>query len=607
MSDPTASFVLALRDQMSGPAGSARSALEALRTEIVREQKGLRELEAAMKRVHGGAVVNVAAHRRLAEQIQSSKNAIASAQARYVALGGTFGETAAKQKSFMENARRTPGVIGRAAGMIDQLREVLGGTGGRMLLFAAGGVIAVGSLLALGAAAVATAAAFGTLTAAVIRYGIASADARRNEALHLEGLTRMRGASRFAAMSSGAIVSAIDRVSGVAAIGRSEITGYAESLYRLGVRGTALDQALEAASIAAAAGGDAAGRRFLGLAAGAARAGRSVTRVVEEARARFGSVNARLNAGLDRQATRLRESIAALFGGPRVAAAMERFLTRLNAVGSVFSEASAGGRALRTIVEALFPDIIDGAGDALGAVRRLFLTGIILATRAATAFIRTRTAIRALFRSEAGTGFLAVLGPILAGLSPLLTMAAAGVAFVAMGFRALFAQFQNGLAIWGAFFALVGRASSFISSIDWAELGGSIAAGLVRGITGGRDAVVGAIRGLAGDARTALTDALGIRSPSRVFAEYGVHVAGGLAAGVETGAPRVERAVAEVVPAPTSTSSSSSASSRSDGGGIRIEGNTFILQGSTSREQAESFLEQLADLLEGRVLVAGGA
>lgn len=568
----TATFTVGLKDQVSGPASAGAGALAVLKAEMTKGLAAVKQLQAAHARLKAGGLGSSAAARQLRDQLAAQRSAVAQAQSGIVALGGAMEETKPPTSAlggFLDVARKTPGPIGAIAGKLGELKAA----GPALALFAVGAVGAI----AFAAAAISAAAAVVRLTIALTEYGIASANARRNEELHLEGLTRLRRHSTYAAMSSGELMGAIDRVSGFAAIGRSEVAGYAEQLYRAGVRGTALDVALEGVAISAAAGGDAAGRRFLGMAAGAARAGRSVRALTDEVRGRLGSVNARMNLDLGRQADRLRESFAALFGGSRVAAALERFLASIGQIQDLFSQSSASGRALRQIVEAIFPNALDSVSELAPLAREVFQRMMIGALRATIGLVTLRRGLRGVWNElTGGLGYLQAVRAAINGIDLAL---------------------QSPL----AWFMVVGRAIE----LWWHDIGASAASSLIDGLVGGVSAraaaVSGAMRGLASNVASTFRDALGIHSPSRVFLEYGRHVAGGLAAGVEAGTPEADRAIGGMVEIPSGGGPSSASSSRS----VSIGELHVHSQATDAAGIAQDIRDQLASVLEGLVLEMG--
>src|SRR5262245_638204 len=86
----TATFAIKLDDGVSGASEAAAGALDKMRQKIEADQKALRALEAAMKNLNKGTVVNIQAHKSLAAQIEAKRNAIAGATHDFLALGGSF-------------------------------------------------------------------------------------------------------------------------------------------------------------------------------------------------------------------------------------------------------------------------------------------------------------------------------------------------------------------------------------------------------------------------------------------------------------------------------------------------------------------------------------
>lgn len=571
---PTSTFTLALQDQISPAARAGTAALTAYRAEMVKNQTQLKQLQTAYSRLKAGGLGATEQAKQLRAQMAGLKSSSASAQANVLSLGGALDEVKPPKsavEAFVES-------LAGAGGPLGQVGTALQKIGGMGPLILGAGAAAIG-LLAVAAAAVAAASATIALTAAVVRYGIEAAGTARSEALHLEGLTRIRTWSGVAAGSSSELTASIARVSSIAAIGRSQITGYAESIYRLGLRGRSADIALEAASIAAAAGGDAIGRRYLGLAAGAARTGRSVAAVADDVRRRFGDVNARMNLDLGRQSERLRQSFTDMFAGSRVSAAFERFAHGLGTITELFSQSSASGRAMRGIVEAIFPNVLDTVTELGPAVRHVFQDLVYGATRAAIVVVRLRMMWRGLWETITGG------------------MAAASAAGAAID--GVVRAYTSPLRMLGE---LLQSAQHW-----WHDIGANSAAGLVDGLTAGlrlrASSAVSAVRELAGSVRGAFEVALDMHSPSRVFAEYGVNITDGLVEGVERGRRETDAAVGAMVAAPTA----GPARGAGGGGPVITVGDLHIhTTASTASGIAGDIVGELASALEG-IFISGGS
>lgn len=92
---------------------------------------------------------------------------------------------------------------------------------------------------------------------------------------------------------------------------------------------------------------------------------------------------------------------------------------------------------------------------------------------------------------------------------------------------------------------LVGAFSGI--ELSFTGIGGAIVRGLVNGVTAAAGAAYESLRGLATGAVGAVKGALGIRSPSRVFAELGGYVAEGFAVGIDGGAAGVRSSIGSMV------------------------------------------------------------
>ena len=261
--DAKATFQVDLVDWTSGPAASAAKALQQLQRQIEGDQKALAAMQKAMRNLQGGGAKFADDVKKLKTAIEAKKAAIAQSQASFIALGGKLGDFKRKSPKAMFDELRAaagqmPGPIGGFAASLSKLKE-----------FFSANALAIG-IAATAAALLALAAAAAAATAALLKYGIAQASARRNELLRLEGLTKMRNWYGIAAGNAGEMQSAIDRVSGSTVLGRDKLEQYTSQLYRMGLRGENLGLALEAAAIKGAVLGDEGAKSAMGWAAGLA-------------------------------------------------------------------------------------------------------------------------------------------------------------------------------------------------------------------------------------------------------------------------------------------------------------------------------------------------
>lgn len=603
MTDPSATFALKLTDETSGAAENAAGALERLQGTIDDDTKALRNMQRAMRALKGGTTTNVAAFRELRDKITAQKASIADAQSRYVQLGGTFGKTnsAARQASggfneLLSSAQRMPGPLG---GMVSRLGALRG--------LVVGGGIASGILLIV-AASVALTAATIAATAALLRYGVAQSDARRSELLRLEGLASIRRWHGLAAASGTELQAAIDGVSDSTAASRGDLERYTAQLHRMGLRGANLTEALEGMAIVASVQGDGMARRFAGMAAGAARAGGSVRALADDVRSRLGGLAARRMLSLDVQTQRLHQNLERLFSGLR----LEGFLSAIRDVADLFSQSTVSGRALKAVVEAMLQPLID-TFEVLGPLAREFFSGMVIgALILAIQIVRLQRFLKRTFGDSEILGGIdaqrlalyagvAVVGAF-AGAVLVASVVLAGLAAIVVAVTAATALFAAPLyvaaAAVGALVYAGLEAYQWFAEQDWAALGSAIADGIVNGLRAGADRVGGAMRELAGRARSSIESALDMHSPSRVFAELGMNISRGLADGVDAGSAGVESSVGNVVSVPQAGA----------GGGASISIGDVHLhaqEGQDGRAMATEFVDELVALLEGVGLQMG--
>jgi hypothetical protein len=238
-------------------------------------------------------------------------------------------------------------------------------------------------------------------------------------------------------------------------------------------------------------------------------------------------------------------------------------------------------------MEAIVGPFVDELTGALPAIERFFLTLVLLGLDVAIVFVRARNAIRRTF----GSGLLGTL------LSSERAMHLFKVALVAVGliaggliatFAALFFMVVGLLtplllvaaAIYQAYQAFqrlgdkLASAGKAFRSGGWKAAGASIVGGIVEGLSDGWARLQAKVRDLATAALGTFREVLGIRSPSRIFAQVGLAIPQGVALGIAQGAPAAQEAASAMVTSATTdvrTTTTVTADVRTGG------------QGSTSR------------------------
>lgn len=624
----SATFRLALEDAVSGPAASSAAGLESLRQKLEADTQALRGMQNALRNLKSGGVAADKTVSSLKDKIAVQKATIAGSQAGLIKLGAGF----ARVKNAAGGAEKGTSAVSAA----------LSYAGGPLAKYASGlkslGAFAFslpGILIAVAAAIVAVAAVTANALASLVRYGIATADARRNELLRLEGLAKIRNfwsgfatTQTNAAATAGFLQQQIDAVSSSVAIGRDQVAGYAEQLYRMGLRGGNLQAALQGVATTAAVQGDAAANAFASWAAGANLTGQSVKALAADVKARLGGIAAAQLLSLDVQTRKMHESFAMLFSGLR----LDGLLNGVRQVTDLFSQSSASGRALKVIVEALFQPLIDSAGRGAPIVKRFFQGLVIGALYTTIAILKVRNWLRATFgpdvigRIDLAKAALYAGAAVAGSLAASLALVAASAAFIAAPIV------TAGVALW-KLVSTGARVVAWFRATDWGSVGRDIALGIARGLLGSVKDVIEAAKNLAKNTSAAFKSALGIQSPSRLFRGHGLMVGAGAAAGIEAGRPmarhathRLARDVAYAgagIEAGTSAdaggySGGSAAVSGAGveaaaGGGAGGGGNHFHFGdihmhggGADAKEQARSFRAELEEIFMGVNVHLGG-
>ena len=593
VTESVARFTVQLDDKASAPSMTAAKALEELRATLVKDKKALADMNRAMRDMQSGSRVNLRAAQELREKIALKKQAIADASGKVVELGGSLNLSARKTQLASKDTEVFTSAIGK---------------------------LGLGTV-SLSAAFVALTAAVGLAVAALAKFALASANARRDELIQLEGLSKIRDWYGRAATGAKELQGYMDDVSGSTALGRGQISQYTEQLYRMGLRGENLKQALKGVSQVASVQGQQEASLFMGMAANAAFAGQSVKRLADDVESRIGSTARAKMLSLDVQMLKFRENIDAMFHGLK----LDKLLNALNSIVQMFSQAEATGRAWKTVMEALFQPLFDGLGTGAPLVKR-FIQGITIAVL--SLLIVVFKAKKWLFETfgkpewvsnlDMGTvaiwaGYAAV-GALTAGLmllvAPILAITTATLimgAVIAGAFAiALLPVVLFGAALYGLWQAAVfawdklKEFGNWVISFDWAGLGKAIIDGIVNGLKNGADLLMSSMRDLGNGAIDSFKSVLGIHSPSRVFAEAGVNIAQGVSQGVDDGSAQANASIEHLVRVPETTGKSSGV-----GGG----GNTFNITvhsaGGDGESVARTVREEITKLLEGMAVGMG--
>lgn len=584
-------------------AEGAAGKLESLKEEINADNKAIAGMQRALKNLSGAQVVNIKQVSALKNAIVEKKNAVAVAQRAFIAYGGAFADVGKKTNSFRDRMAALESAVSQAPGPLKN---------------AAGGISIIGRALTahpiagivIGIAAAFTAVAAGALmaTKSLLSYAVASQDAERSEQLHLEGLVKIRTWYKTAAMSAADLSEAIDSVSATTPLPKDKVSAYAQELYRAGVRGQNLSDALEGVAIKASVQGDAAAGAFKEVAVSVALAGGKVKKFTQFVKNDLGGIAQRQMLSLEVQTAKLKESFTVLFSGINI----EPFLRAKAMLFSMFSQATAQGRALKAVLGAVLQPLINASETGAVTVKDIFRGMVLGAQEVTIAFLRAKLWIKkALGDGEvmsASTKLAAAItvGKVAVyGLIGVLGLGAIAIGAIALSITSMATVIAAPFALLIGLGTLAVKAVTAVKdafgSVQWAQIGSNIVSGIWQGFKDSWGAFRDGMKYAAGEVKTWFSDALQIHSPSRVFADLGRQIPAGLALGVDAGAGAARSAAQEladsvsaikVAPPDTSALATAAANAR---GAADMLASTFSSMdwGALGRSVGEGLLEGL--------------
>lgn len=653
-------FQQAIR-KVSGDLEAAKRAADAANEALGEGSAVYRELEkaatnAAKAAERAGKKQGGAVPPELAARVHETARALEAQRAKLVGLeAAATGTKGAHDKlsGTLANLRKLSGHVDRSLGSqvqtVGDLREVIGATGGPLgkltadVLGPVQGFKKLGAELgasraamivaAAGAAALTAAAAALTIvvvagTLAIASWAVGLADASRAANLNRDAMAALH--PEIAAVRGD--YRAITEATGVAG---DRLDALTVSLTDAKVSAEDLPAALRAAALAEGALGQGGAATFIAdIKAGK----KAVGDFGDEAEAAFGGIVARKMRGLDAQGAKLRRRISDVFGGLNI----DPVLDGLQTLVDLFDTSTASGQALQFLFESVFQPLIDGADEAAYTIEAFalgFEIGLV------KAYLGAKPAIKAIseFFGFEDTGLSDTLGlvtdvgelaakvflgfAIASGIvvAALLAVPAAGAA-LATGMALAVAELAHQAATIFEVLTLPFKAAfDLVSGLSLADAGRNLVQGFVNAITGSGSAVIQAITGVVGSAITAAKHALGIASPSKVFAGLGEFTGEGFVEGVDDSAGDAHEALTRMVEPPESSArvldslarggapagagSSAGASAPGAGSGVIVNFNAPVTFSGV--KDAPSGLGDLAEMVvaafEGAAIRVGGA
>jgi len=534
--DGAASRLRARLDELTDTEGAAASKASALAMALKREA-------AALDLVKAKAEEASAKHAGLTKGLANVK-------------------TAADQMAKVSAAAKGTGKVNEMAEAFGKLGGPAGVAGQKVLSFATGfkklgtAMGSAGPYIGIGVAILAIASAAAIATIAIAGWAVGLADAGRTQGLLSAGIAKsVQGGAELEAT--------ITKLGSMVPQTSDELRSMAADLAKTGLRGKDLTDELEAAAIRAA-------------------------------ELKWGPDFAKQMLALEVQSRKFGTNISGVFGKLNI----EKLLGGISTLVDLFDSTTASGKTMKFLFETMFQPLVDGAGDVIPMIERMFLHAEIWALKAYIAMKPYRGEIelfgRALLLGAAVIGgVLAVALGLVIGLFGLLFVIVLDVANKIYQLVGAFVEVEK------AIFGGLGGAVTWLGN-----LGSDMIKGLVAGITGGAAAVVGAISDTITGGIKAAKRLLMSGSPSKVFAGLGGDTAQGFAEGVEGGASDTQGALEAMVSPPSVPAAG--APGAAGGGGLSLSIGTIVVGGETAKEQALDFIEQITQWLESSSITVGG-
>lgn len=603
--DKSASFPIVLDNQVSLPASAAAGALEALRAKVEGGQASLKDMNATLRSLKGSSDDVKGAKDALRAKIAAEANAVSKANLELLKAGTSYTKVAEDAKKLAEQKKRleeeskklteaqkretegekasaaalkaTGGPIGALKGHVEELGEIFrsGGSAAGAFTLALGGLTA--AAVAAGAAAGAGALAFG-------KWVIEGANVERTLRLQREA---MIGDAESAKNLGDQIALTASRVS----VGREKLDDLAKSLTRTRLTGQEQVDTMNLVAQAADGMGDDVGNAFKSIATRGAMFQRlqispaellgtgvdfndvagdlakamgvstdkakqalfsgqvkldaglqSLRKTIDK---RFAEINAKKALDINVQVTRMRENFQRLTRDVN----LEPLAKGVKIIADNFDESTVTGSALHDVVTRVGDVISETFGEKAPLVHK-FVQGVEIAGLTfAISLLKMRKSFNDTFGSVDTSGIDLVKTSMTAG-----TIAAGFFGGALLNVREALAL-TKGVAEALDISKPLLNGYHAIRDLDWKGLGADIVKGILGGLAAGPSLVADAVTKIGTAAKDEFKSALGIHSPSKVFAEYGESTAEGYSKGVERSLPSVQGSVDKLAgPAPSSGS-----------------------------------------------------
>jgi hypothetical protein len=465
-------------------------------------------------------------------------------------------------------------------------------------------------------------------TVAIAAWAVGLADAKREA-----GLTNEAAAALHPELAG--LAGDFAAIADETGAGAADLRAWTKQLQTAKVSADDLPASLRAMAQAEAALGKGGSAEFLEQLKESKKAAGDLAKEYDD---KLGGIVAKRMMGLGAQSTKLKKNFGELFSDLNI----DPVLEGMRILVDLFDKNTAAGESMKFLFESVFQPLIDQATNAAYVVEAFALGFLIGMTKLYIALKPAIKAVKEFFGFDdtslsdtldmakiAGeavayifAGFILTLG----ALGVALAAAAAWVLLPVAAFGVLVAAVVSaGVMIYDAFVGAWNAVGEFLGGLDLAQMGSDIIAGLIDGIINMGPNMLKAVTGIADAAINAAKSALGIASPSKVFADIGGYTAEGFAVGVDDGAAMAQDAMAAMVEPPdpnaplaamatagrvvrgaeATASGAAGAGGGKAGAGVHIE-NLYLNGTKASAKDAEDLAEAVTKLLEGDALSIAG-
>lgn len=295
---------------------------------------------------------------------------------------------------------------------------------------------------------------------------------------------------------------------------------------------------------------------------------------------RFSKINAAKMLDLNVLAVKFKDTLRQLTSGVK----LEPLLETLQRLGRLFDTSTVSGAALKDLITAFGSVVVAAFKIAGPVIEKFFIQFEIESFRFINNVLRVGIWVQKTFGIDLKKSFDASNSAVTAAQIAFWGLTAAVGAFAVVAAISAIPLLTVGAVIYYVVDA-VKKLAGALDEIDWPATGKAVVDGFLAGLLSAPQALYNGVKQLAEGVKSSFTGALGIHSPSRVFAEYGSDTADGYTSGLQKGSGGANEAVGAMIQMPAP------AAAGAGGGGHNFEININVTTGpGANAEQIKSDL-----------------